>query len=87
MDCDGEVVARVLPDVRGLAKTFDYLVPDRLRDQVRVGALVRVPLGGRRVGGWVVALGGEAPPGVDLKPIATPPTWPGRPRPPAGPSP
>jgi primosomal protein N' (replication factor Y) len=32
--------------------------------------MVRVPLHGRRVRGWVVAAGGEPPPGVTLKPIA-----------------
>lgn len=53
-----------------MEKTFDYLVPDRLQDQVRVGTLVRVALAGRRVGGWVVALHHEPPPGVDLKPLA-----------------
>lgn len=50
------LVARVVPDVTGLDKQFDYLVPDALRDSVSVGSLVRVPLHGRRVGGWVVAL-------------------------------
>jgi primosomal protein N' (replication factor Y) len=61
-------VARVLPNVAGLAKTFDYAVPDGLA--VGVGALVRVPLHGRRVGGWVVALD---PPDVhpgSLEPVA-----------------
>jgi hypothetical protein len=29
-------VARVVPDVTGVDKTFDYLVPDALHDQVRV---------------------------------------------------
>src|SRR4029079_11242453 len=47
-------VARVLPDVAGLDKAFDYLVPEHL--QVRVGTLVRVELHRRRVGGWGVAL-------------------------------
>ena len=44
------LVVRVLPDVRGIDKTFDYLVPDKLRDQVRVGDQVRIDLHGRRVG-------------------------------------
>ena len=51
------LIARVLPDVSGLHKTFDYLVPPELADRVRVGTVVRVPLHGRRVGGWVVGLG------------------------------
>ncbi len=50
----GAPVARVVPDVTGLDKHFDYLVPDDLRDVIRVGSMVRVPLHGRRVGGWVV---------------------------------
>ncbi|MEY4339759.1 MAG: putative primosomal protein n, partial [Actinomycetota bacterium] len=51
------LVARVVPDVTGLDKQFDYLVPPSMAGQVRVGSLVRVPLHGRRVGGWVVSLG------------------------------
>ena len=42
---------------------------------MRVGTQVRVPLGGRRVAGWVVALGDEAPPGVELKPLARVTGW------------
>ncbi len=57
------LVARVVPNVTGLDKQFDYLVPEPLRDSVAVGSLVRVPLHGRRVGGWVVALG---PPSGDV---------------------
>ena len=48
-------VVRVLPDVPAIDKAFDYLVPEHLGDQVRVGTVVRVELHGRRVGGWVVA--------------------------------
>lgn len=62
-------VARVIPDVTGLDKEFDYLVPDGL--DVSVGARVRVPLHGRRVAGWVVALDPpDAPVALSrLKPI------------------
>lgn len=49
-------VARVLPNVTGLDKQFDYLVPAALVGDVHVGSLVRVELHGRRIGGWVVAL-------------------------------
>ena len=50
-------VARVLPDVTGLDKTFDYARPRvDLRDRRVVGAVVRVELHGRRVGGWIVEL-------------------------------
>jgi primosomal protein N' (replication factor Y) len=54
-------VARVVPDVTGLDKQFDYLVPAALVPQVQVGSLVRVPLHGRRVGGFVVAIGDPDP--------------------------
>lgn len=47
-------VVRVLPDVPAIDRAFDYLVPDHLGDQVRVGTMVRVPLSGRRVAGWVL---------------------------------
>jgi primosomal protein N' (replication factor Y) len=54
------IVARVLPNVTGLDKHFDYLVPDRFVPVVTIGTMVRVPLHGRRVGGWVTTLGGSA---------------------------
>jgi len=63
-------VVRVLPDVAAIDKTFDYLVPDALRDQVRVGDMVRVELHGRRVGGWIVEVDVDPPPGVVLRPLA-----------------
>lgn len=50
---------RVLPDVTGLDKTFDYLVPRELTaiiERIGVGAIVRADLHGRRVAGWVVAI-------------------------------
>ena len=57
MDPSSLLVARVVSDVTGLDKHFDYVVPDALRGRVAVGSMVRVPLHGRRVGGWVVWLG------------------------------
>ena len=69
------LVARVVPDVRTLSKTFDYLVPEAFRDQVRVGTLVRIPLQGRRVGGWVVEVGTAPPDGVALKPLGKVTGW------------
>ena len=57
MDPSSLLVARVVPDLTGLDKQFDYLVPEPLRDRVAIGSMVRVPLHGRRIGGWVVALG------------------------------
>lgn len=63
-------VVRVLPDVPAIAKTFDYLVPDALRGQVRVGDMVRVELHGRRVGGWIVEVDVTPPDAVTLRPLA-----------------
>jgi primosomal protein N' (replication factor Y) len=48
------IAATVLPDVTGLDKTFDYLVPAEMVARLRVGSMVRVPLHGRRIGGWVL---------------------------------
>jgi primosomal protein N' (replication factor Y) (superfamily II helicase) len=64
------LVVRVLPDVAAVRRTFDYLVPDHLRADVRVGTIVRIELHGRRVRGWVVEVASEPPAGVTLKPIA-----------------
>ena len=70
------MIITVVPDVAGLdGKTFDYLVPEPLRDQVRVGTMVRVALSGRRVGAWVVATDVAPPAGVQLKPIAKVTGW------------
>jgi primosomal protein N' (replication factor Y) len=71
---DGRFV-RVLPDEPAIGKTFDYLVPDKFGDQVRVGTRVRILLGGRRVGGWIVALDVEPPPGVTPRPLAKLSGW------------
>jgi primosomal protein N' (replication factor Y) len=49
-------VCGVVPDVTALERAFDYLVPDDLGPAVRVGTIVRVPLHGRRVRAWVVAV-------------------------------
>jgi primosomal protein N' (replication factor Y) len=68
-------VVRVLPDEPAIGKSFDYLVPESLGDQVRVGDRVRIALAGRRVGGWVLAVDVEPPPGVVLRPLAK---WSGR---------
>ena len=64
-------VARVVPDVTGLDKEFDYLIPPDLDAPVEVGTIVRVELHGRRIGGWVRSI---SPPDSTeqrtLKPIA-----------------
>ena len=64
-------LVRVLPNVTGLDKEFDYLVPDRFTGRVELGTIVRAPLHGRRVGGWVTAVDptDEAVPGEALKEI------------------
>lgn len=72
------LVARVLPNVTGLDKSFDYLIPDDLTvpprfGAVRVGTVVRVELHGRRIGGWVTEILDADDAAVDrssLKPIA-----------------
>jgi hypothetical protein len=58
---------RVVPDVPSFAVDdgFAYAVPEGL--DAPVGAIVRVPLGGRRVRGWVVGTGEPSKPG--LRPI------------------
>ena len=58
-------VCRVVPDVTAVERVFDYLVPDALSARVRVGTIVRVPLQGRRVRGWVVAV--DVQPEVDAR--------------------
>lgn len=68
-------MVRVLPDQPAIDKRFDYLVPDSLGDQVRVGSQVRVELHGRRVGAWVVEDGAAPPPGVTLKAVAKVTGW------------
>lgn len=62
-------MARVVTDVAGLDKEFDYLIPADRAANVSVGTEVRVPLGGRRVGGWVVGFDTHPPEGITLKPI------------------
>jgi len=69
-------VVRVVPDVLGITREFDYYVPDAwCRDgraeRLGVGSMVRVSLAGRRVGAWVCALDVEPPQGVELAPLKT----------------
>ena len=64
------LVARVVPDVLGIDKSFDYAVPPELAGHVAIGDLVRVDLHGRRVGGWIVALDPADAHRDGLKPIA-----------------
>ncbi len=62
---------RVLPDVVGIDRAFDYVVPtsweaDGRAERVVVGSMVRIPLAGRRVDGWVTAVEVEPEFGVRL---------------------
>ena len=66
----GEITVRVRPDVSGLDKEFDYIVPASLVGEVDAGSIVRVELNGRNVAGWVTALETEPPAGRKLRPIA-----------------
>lgn len=63
-------VVRVLPDVPAIDREFDYSVDDELVDRVRPGTIVRIPLHGRRVRGWVLDTDVDPEPGVALSPVA-----------------
>ena len=52
----------------GIDKSFDYAVPDGT-GPLQLGAIVRVPLHGRRVAGWVVGVDPPPLPGVRLRPL------------------
>jgi primosomal protein N' (replication factor Y) len=66
----------VLPDVPAIDRVFDYLVPEDLAEQVSGGTIVRVPLQGRRVRGWIVEEAGRRPPpDVTLRAIAGVSGW------------
>ena len=71
----GARVIRVLPDVAALERAFDYVVPEQLAADVRVGTMVRVPLHGRRVGGWVVADNVTPPARIRLQQVAKVTGW------------
>jgi primosomal protein N' (replication factor Y) (superfamily II helicase) len=66
------VIVGVVPDVPALAgRTFHYAVPATMAGRVEIGTLVRVPLAGRRIGGWVVDVDiASDVPEASLKPIA-----------------
>jgi primosomal protein N' (replication factor Y) (superfamily II helicase) len=69
------LVARVLPDVAGFERELDYEVPAKFAAEVRPGSIVRVPLQGRAVRGWVVAYPVQPPEGLALRPIAKVTGW------------
>ncbi|MCO5319066.1 MAG: hypothetical protein M9942_11580 [Microthrixaceae bacterium] len=62
----GRVVA-VLPDVPALDRVLHYLLPDGM--EATVGSVVRVPLHGRRVRGWILAMDVDADPGLELREV------------------
>lgn len=68
-DGPGAPVARVIPDVAGIDREFDYLVPASLAGEVGKGSVVRVPLHGRKVRGWVSEFPVVSQPGLDLLPL------------------
>jgi primosomal protein N' (replication factor Y) len=63
------ISVEVLPDVSGIDRVFHYAVPPALAGAVTVGTIVRVALHGRRVRGYVVALGTPVPEGVQPQDI------------------
>lgn len=63
----GEYATVALPV--GVHETFTYAVPAALRDQVRLGTRVEVPLATKRVTGFVVGLDGKPPRDIVVKPI------------------
>ena len=65
----GERVARVLIDEPAIDREFDYVVPAKWADTVRVGSIIRADLRGRRVRGWVTELDFELRADVALRSI------------------
>ncbi len=64
--------ANIIVDIshEKLDKTFQYLIPAEMREEVRVGVLVDIPFGNRSITGYVVELTDEAEFDVSrLKPI------------------
>ena len=64
-----------MPDVAGFDKELDYSVPAQMARELRPGSVVRVPLRGRRVRGWVLAFPVEASPGLELRPLTKVSGW------------
>ena len=54
--------ANVIVDISldKLDKTFQYLIPEELKDTIRVGMQVEVPFGNRSLAGFVMELTDEA---------------------------
>jgi primosomal protein N' (replication factor Y) len=61
--------------VPAIDREFDYLIPaaweeDGRGARIAIGSMVRVPLAGRRIAGWVTAVDIDPEPGVSLVPLA-----------------
>src|SRR5688500_189720 len=67
---DHSPVVEVVPLVPAwrLSRAFSYAVPDKLAGKIERGSLVRIPLGGRKVRGLVVAV--AEGPGQQLEEVA-----------------
>ena len=66
----GTRAVRVQPDVPAIHRAFDYTLPPQLDDgTVEVGTVVRVPLHGRRVRGWVVDAHVAVPEASELRDV------------------
>ena len=67
------LIVRVQPDVPAIHRAFDYSLPSQLLDRfagaVRVGTVVRVPLHGRRVRGWVLDADVVEPEATELREV------------------
>ena len=50
--------ANIIVDISSekLDKTFQYLVPDELQEEIEVGSCVEIPFGSRKLTGYVVEL-------------------------------
>jgi primosomal protein N' (replication factor Y) len=61
--------------VAGFERELDYSVPADLAGELRPGSIVRVPLQGRTVRGWVLAFPVEPQEGLVLRPLARALGW------------
>ena len=66
----GSTTVRIVPDVSGLDKEFDYLIELNAGAAPPIGTMVRVDLNGRSVAGWVTEVGTALAAGVKLRPVS-----------------
>ncbi|MCP3990630.1 MAG: hypothetical protein GY724_16245 [Actinomycetia bacterium] len=67
---DGSVPVRVLPDVSGFDKEFDYLLTGEQVGLASIGDQVRIELKGRQVSGWITGIDLDRPSGITLRPVS-----------------